>query len=150
MIIAVVCYTMLMICHGHSQDRANDPLLLGMQDYNAISVMFQSDFNHASDLWNSDYNDRRNYGEPFGEIVEKYGLAKFEHFMSLSGPMERYEGADHGMNCAFIDNFGGKEFENFSAYGMIFGRTKLEICFDYFSSGASKLDVGIKSPHPLT
>ena len=133
----------------HSETNSENPLVLDGPDYNVMKAMFQTDFNRASELWNSDYDDRHKYGEFFADIVDKFGLPKFERFLSLISPMVRYQGADHGMNCASIENFGGKEFENFTFFGMLFGRTTIVVCVDYFSSGISRLDVGVKPPHPF-
>ena len=73
----------------HSETKSENPLVLDGPDYKVIHAMFQTDFNRASELWNTDYDDRHKYGEFFADIVDKFGLVKFERFLSLISPMVR-------------------------------------------------------------
>ena len=131
---------------AYSESCTENPMVLDGPDYVAIHPMFEADFNRAADLWNSDYGKPHNYGELFSDIVDKYGLVKFERFLSLISPMVRIDGAIYGENCASFERFENRQFDDFSFNRLLLGRARIQICTYYSTSGVSRLAVGVGVP----
>ncbi len=139
-----------MLGDARCDDQRLNTWKLDAQDYREIDKMFAVDFERAANFWNREHDQKqRDYGLFFADIVEKFGFTKFERFLSLISTMKRFESADHGMNCATVAEFNNVNFENFTFFGLLFGRAQLGICIDYFEDGHSELDVGLQIPHPF-
>ncbi len=128
-----------------------DELFLESADSAAIEKMFSEDFKNMAEQYNKNGDIKHDFAGHFKNIVDQFGLAKFEHYLSMERPMLRFEalvpGNEQGGNCADISEFGGVKFDTYHWFSqLVLGTNKLHFCFVYFGNREPGLSVNIVEP----
>jgi len=111
-----------------------------------IAAMFTTDLKKAADRFNTAdrlASSKDDYTVFFGDIVEAYGLDKFEAFLNKHFPLKLYDYPLRSAHCARVRYFGGEYFDRAFVWKMLVASSSLDVCVFRTSTEGNFLSAGV-------